>query len=206
MSAAMIAALVFTVALLVTTAYFIMGGLPLLVLQHDTPLDARFVRAFFNLYYRAAVFTAMATAACYALAGRAVLAAGAAVIAMIALALRQQVIPRMDRLGQHIQGNVIDAIPGFRKTHVTAIVLIVFSPAVSSFASGKEVASAMFPKAFFAWFPYDNPAIVSVPVGFLLGILGTLSSGKGGPEFPAKQAEMEVRSMTGAGAEGAIAH
>ena len=90
---------------------------------------------------------------------------------------------------------------------ITAIVLIVFSPAVSSpIGATKDLASAMFPAGRFAWFPYDNPAIVSVPVGFLLGIIGTLSSGKAGPEFPAKQAEMEVRSMTGAGAEGAIAH
>jgi len=80
---------------------------------------------------------------------------------------------------------------------ITAIVLIIFSPAVSG------VPSAMFPTMNFAWFPYDNPAIVSVPVGFLLAVIGTLTSA---PEFPAKQAEMEVRSMTGAGAEGAIAH
>ena len=32
------AALGFTVALLVTTAYFLMGGLPLLILKHDTPV------------------------------------------------------------------------------------------------------------------------------------------------------------------------
>ena len=37
----MIAALVFTVALLVTTAYFIMGSIPLLILKHDTPVDFR---------------------------------------------------------------------------------------------------------------------------------------------------------------------
>jgi len=42
-----------------------------------------------------------------------------------------------------------------------------------------------------------------VPIGFLLGIIGTLTSK---PEFPERQAEMEVRSMTGAGAEKAIAH
>ena len=62
MSAALIAAIFFTVALLVTTAYFIMGSLPLLVLKHDTPMDARFVRGFFNIYYRAAFITAAGTA------------------------------------------------------------------------------------------------------------------------------------------------
>ena len=90
---------------------------------------------------------------------------------------------------------------------ISALVLIIFSPAVSTpIGAAKPLASAMFPAASFAWFPYDNPAIVSVPVGFLLGIIGTLVGGSREAEFPIKQAEMEVRSMTGAGAEGAIAH
>ena len=123
MPGAMIAALFFTVALLVTTTYFILGSIPLLVLKHDTPLDARFVRAFFNLYYRAAIVTASATAISYALAGRPVLAAGAAVLAMLAVVLRKKVIPKMDALGAEIQSRPMDAIPGFRKTHVTAIAI-----------------------------------------------------------------------------------
>jgi hypothetical protein len=49
MAAAIYPALVFTVALLVTTAYFLLGGLPLLVLDHQTAVDARFVRAFYNM-------------------------------------------------------------------------------------------------------------------------------------------------------------
>jgi hypothetical protein len=39
MSAALVAAIVFTVALLVVTAYFIMGSVPLLILRHDTPIS-----------------------------------------------------------------------------------------------------------------------------------------------------------------------
>jgi len=123
MSAAMIAALVFTVALFVTTAYFIMGGIPLLILKHDTPLDARFVRNFFNLYYVAAVITASATAISYAFAGRPGLATGAAGLAALAVILRRQVIPKMDALGARIQADFMDAIPGFRRTHLTAIVV-----------------------------------------------------------------------------------
>jgi hypothetical protein len=118
-----IAALFFTVALLVTTAYFIMGSIPLLVLKHDTPLDASFVRSFFNIYYRAAIITASGTAVCYGLAGRPVFAAGAAALAVLALVLRQQLIPRMDAQGAQIPVNAMDAIPGFRRIHVTAIVI-----------------------------------------------------------------------------------
>ena len=123
MTAAMFAALAFTVALLVTTAYFIMGSIPLLILKHDTPLDARFVRGFFNIYYVAAFITATATAISYAIAGRAGLAAGAAALALIAIVLRKKVIPKMDALGEQIQSNYMDAIPGFRRTHITAILI-----------------------------------------------------------------------------------
>ncbi len=80
----------------------------------------------------------------------------------------------------------------------TALFLITFSPAVSG------APTAMFPDMDFAWFPYDVPAIVSVPAAFIAGIIGTLSSKEQSP--PELQAEMEVRSMTGAGADGAIAH
>jgi hypothetical protein len=121
MSAALIAALFFTLALLVTTAYFLLGSVPLLVLKHDTPMDSRFVRGFFNTYYLAAMFTASATAASYVLAGRVVLAAGAAALALLAALLRRRVIPKMDSLGAQIQVGGTNAIPGFRRIHLTAI-------------------------------------------------------------------------------------
>ena len=60
MSFAIYPAFVFTVVLLFTTAYFLLGGLPLLILKHDVPLDANFIRAFFNIYYKAAFWAAIA--------------------------------------------------------------------------------------------------------------------------------------------------
>jgi len=75
---------------------------------------------------------------------------------------------------------------------ISAVVLILFSPVVS----GGE--KAMFPGVDFAWFPLTNPAIISVPLGFLLGWLGSITSP---PGDELKQAEMEVRSLTGAGSE-----
>ena len=48
---------------------------------------------------------------------------GAAVLALIALALRKSVIPKMDALGAKIESSPMDAIPGFRKTHLTAIAI-----------------------------------------------------------------------------------
>ena len=123
MSAALIAALVFTVVLLVVTAYFIMGSVPLLILKHDTPLDSRFVRSFFNTYYLAAIFAASATAVSYAFAGRLAFAAGAASLALLAALLRGRVIPKMDSLQAQIQVSGTDAIAGFRRTHLTAILI-----------------------------------------------------------------------------------
>ncbi|MGW5055335.1 solute symporter family protein [Actinokineospora sp. NPDC004072] len=77
------------------------------------------------------------------------------------------------------------------------VLLIVFSPAVSG--SPK----AMFPSADFDWFPLSNPGIVSIPVAFVLGWFGTLI---GGGSDSRKYAEMEVRALTGAGAEKAVVH
>ena len=82
---------------------------------------------------------------------------------------------------------------------VSSVVLIIFSPAIS----GSK--SAMLGEGIdFAWFPLDNPALVSVPLAFLAGLIGTLSSKERGDEEMAK--EMEVRSMTGAGAGAALVH
>ncbi|WP_309065310.1 solute symporter family protein [Microbacterium sp.] len=80
----------------------------------------------------------------------------------------------------------------------TAIVLIIFSPVIS----GGE--KSMFPDVDFALFPLNNPGIVSIPLGFLLGWLGTVTSRT--PESPALAAEMDVRSLTGFGAEKAVEH
>ena len=123
MSAALIAALVFTVVLLIVTAYFIMGSVPLLILKHDTPLDSRFVRSFFNTYYLAAISAASATAVSYAFAGRLAFAAGAASLALLAALLRGRVIPKMDSLQAQIRVSETDAIAGFRRTHLTAILI-----------------------------------------------------------------------------------
>jgi cation/acetate symporter len=91
---------------------------------------------------------------------------------------------------------------------ISAITLIVFSPVVSG--KPAEPATGLSPSMItdatvdFHWFPLDNPGIVSIPLGFFLGWLGTVTSRERSSE--AKYAEMEVRSLTGAGAEKAVAH
>jgi cation/acetate symporter len=80
---------------------------------------------------------------------------------------------------------------------IVTIVLIVFSPAVSG------ESTSMIKGADFAWFPLSNPGLVSIPVSFFLGWLGTVLSKETNDD---KYAEMEVRSLTGAHAEKATAH
>ncbi len=81
---------------------------------------------------------------------------------------------------------------------ISTIVLIIFSPAVS----GSK--TAMIPGSDFAWFPLSNPGIVSIPLAFLLGAIGTLTSKDN--ESKEKAAEMEVRSFTGVGVEKVVSH
>ena len=72
-----------------------------------------------------------------------------------------------------------------------------FSPVVSGSPT------AMFPKHDWHWFGMSNPGLVSIPIGFLLGYVGSKLS----KEFDAaKYAEMEVRSLTGHGVAEALEH
>jgi hypothetical protein len=123
MASAIYPAFIFTVALLFTTAYFLMGGLPLLVLKHDVALDARFVRAFFNLYYKADFWAAVGACASYALWGRYSFAIGAGALAVLATLLQRSLLPAMQQLGTRIEANEGDAIRRFRRVHGMALLI-----------------------------------------------------------------------------------
>ncbi|RZU51098.1 cation/acetate symporter [Krasilnikovia cinnamomea] len=73
----------------------------------------------------------------------------------------------------------------------SAIVLVFFSPVVSGSPT------AMFPDQDWHWFPLNNPGIISIPIGFFCGWLGTVISKE---QDSVKYAELEVRSLTGHGA------
>ncbi|GAA4118756.1 cation acetate symporter [Knoellia locipacati] len=90
---------------------------------------------------------------------------------------------------------------------VSTIVLIIFSPVVSGKAPlpGTTVSPSMItnPDIDFSWFPLDNPGLVTIPLAFFLGWLGTVTSAEHNAQ---KYAEMEVRSLTGHGVAKALDH
>ena len=81
-----------------------------------------------------------------------------------------------------------------------------FSPVVSGKvnpATG-ESASLFGLGTDFSWFPLENPGIISIPIGFLFGYLGTITSRETNAEE--RFNELEVRALTGAGSEKAVIH
>jgi cation/acetate symporter len=105
--------------------------------------------------------------------------------------------------------NTTGAVTAIYGGLISSVVLVIFSPVVS----GKVVpgvggapatsGSLLGLGTDFHWFPLENPGLVSIPIGFLCGWLGTILS----KEYDAdKYAELEVRSLTGAGSEKAVVH
>ncbi|MEQ4521541.1 solute symporter family protein [Nocardioides kribbensis] len=89
---------------------------------------------------------------------------------------------------------------------ISAVGLVVFSPVVSGKGldpTGKNL--SLLPTSIdISWFPLENPGIVSIPLGFLLGYIGTITSKE--PTAEERYTELEVRALTGAGSEKAISH
>ena len=83
----------------------------------------------------------------------------------------------------------------------SAILLIAFSPVVS----GNETAM-LGAGVDFAIFPLKNPGIISIPLGFFLGWLGSVTASPTRAESKRLAAEMEVRALTGYGAEPPVQH
>nr|WP_100422284.1 cation acetate symporter [Sediminihabitans luteus] len=90
---------------------------------------------------------------------------------------------------------------------ISCIVLITFSPVVSGKVdpvTGESLSMIKDTGIDFHLISLENPGLITIPLAFVLGVVGTyLSKEKPHPE---KFAEMEVRSLTGAGAEKATEH
>ncbi len=85
---------------------------------------------------------------------------------------------------------------------ISCVVLVFFSPVVSGLGVNAATGASLslFPADVdFHWFPLQNPGIVSIPLGFFFGWLGTVTSTE--PSAEERFTELEVRAFTGAGAE-----
>jgi cation/acetate symporter len=90
---------------------------------------------------------------------------------------------------------------------ISCLVLITFSPVVSGKVdpvTGASLSMIKDTSVDFHLIDLENPGLITIPLAFILGIFGTyISKGKSSAE---KYAEMEVRSLTGAGSEKAVVH
>jgi cation/acetate symporter len=94
--------------------------------------------------------------------------------------------------------NTTGAVSSIYVGLISSLVVLFFSNSVS----GTE--TAMFNTSDWSLLDLTNPAIISIPLGFLAGIVGTYL---GKPDNKdALQAEMEVRSLTGVGVEAPVDH
>jgi cation/acetate symporter len=87
----------------------------------------------------------------------------------------------------------------------SSLLLVLFSPVMSGKGVIDGVNQSLLPASIdISWFPLENPGIVSIPLGFLFGYLGTISRHE--PEAEDRFTELEVRALTGAGSEKAVIH
>jgi cation/acetate symporter len=100
--------------------------------------------------------------------------------------------------------NTAGAVAGLAVGLVSSIVLILISPSIMGVDAPNTVASARHLIQTAAFFPLKNPGIVSIPLGFIAAILGTLFTRE--PSAEDKFTELSVRANTGLGAEKATAH
>ncbi|WP_221308329.1 solute symporter family protein [Nocardiopsis mwathae] len=95
--------------------------------------------------------------------------------------------------------NTAGAVAGIYGGLISAVGLVFFSPVVSGKVHPEtgESLSLLPAGVDFAWFPLENPGLVSIPLGLLCAVVGTLLSKERDDD---RFTEMEVRAVTGAGA------
>jgi cation/acetate symporter len=100
--------------------------------------------------------------------------------------------------------NTAGALAGMSAGLIASVTLILAGPTFTGIdAQGVAGATHHLFQAN-PWFPLENPGIVSVPLGFLAAIAGTMLTSD--PESQKKFNELNVRAQTGLGAEKPIQH
>ncbi len=96
------------------------------------------------------------------------------------------------------------AVMGLGVGLLSSIVLIILSPSIMGIDAANVPAAKRHLIQMNAIFPLNNPGILSIPLGFLAAIIGSLL--KREPDAEAKFAELTVRAHTGLGSEKASSH
>ncbi|MDQ6809156.1 MAG: cation acetate symporter, partial [Verrucomicrobiota bacterium] len=96
--------------------------------------------------------------------------------------------------------NTSGAVAGLATGLVASIVLIMISPSIMKVDPVGTAAAARHLIQRPPIFPLENPGILSIPLGFLGAIVGTLL-GRRETDAEGKFAELSVRANTGLGAE-----
>jgi len=99
--------------------------------------------------------------------------------------------------------NTVGACAGLATGLVSAIGLILIGPSIMGLDPETLTVGRHFIQRA-PIFPLENPGIVSIPLGFLAAVIGTLLSRE--PSAEARFAELQVRANTGLGAEKATEH
>lgn len=99
--------------------------------------------------------------------------------------------------------NTAGAVTGLAAGLLASIGLILVSPSLMAIDPPTVVGAARHLIQAKAWFPLENPGILSIPLGFIGAIAGTLLSHE--PTSQHKFNELLVRSNTGLGSEKAAA-
>jgi len=100
--------------------------------------------------------------------------------------------------------NTVGAVSGLAVGLLASIGLILVSPSLMGIDPPTVTGAARHLIQAKAWFPLENPGILSIPLGFIGAIVGTLISHE--PSSQDKFNELLVRSNTGLGSEKATAH
>src|SRR5215471_19243052 len=100
--------------------------------------------------------------------------------------------------------NTMGAVLGLGVGLIASIGLILIGPSIMAVDPPTVVGTARHLIQAPAWFPLENPGILSIPLGFIGAFLGTVLSHE--PSSQYRFNELLVRSNTGLGAEKAAAH
>jgi cation/acetate symporter len=95
--------------------------------------------------------------------------------------------------------NTTGAVLGLAVGLMASLALIIVGPSIMKIDPPGVAASARHLIQHAPIFPLENPGILSIPLGFLAAILGTLLGRE--PKAEARFAELSVRANTGLGAE-----